>query len=90
VAIDRLTCCVCGGEHHPLNCARAQKYMRQCTNTRISAPPPGAAAPVEPYRRTDHDWICKVLREAMLDIDVADAAAAYRHHRLNWERHLAR
>jgi hypothetical protein len=35
-----MTCCVCGGPHHPDDCARAQEYVRQCLEARTSPPPP--------------------------------------------------
>lgn len=85
---EPLTCCVCGGPHHPEDCARARKFIRECQNTRISPPPPPPPPP--PYRRPDHDYICAVLRNAMMVIDELDKASMLRHHQLNYERTLGR
>jgi hypothetical protein len=33
---ERLTCCVCGGPHHALDCALARQYMAECLKPGIS------------------------------------------------------
>ena len=75
--IERLTCCVCGGHHHTVDCQRAQRFMAECLETVISPPPAPPPPPAEV--RADHDHIAATLRSVMLELDELD-----RHVRLRW------
>lgn len=71
---EPLACCVCGGDHHAMQCVRARRFIVECQNARISPPPELPPEPDQPSQLAID--ATRVLRLLLDELVVEDAAAS--------------